>query len=45
LFIAVLGEEKVDRFAVFVDGPIEILPFALHSDIRLVHPPTIAFFI
>ena len=39
LLIAVLGEEKVDRLAVFVDGTIEIVPHTLHFDVRLVEAP------
>ena len=38
--IAVLGEEKVDRFAVFGDRPVERAPNALHLDRRLIKTPT-----
>src|SRR5215831_8384106 len=40
LLVSVLGEEKVDRLARFIDGAIEIAPLALDFDVRLIHPPT-----
>ena len=36
--IALSCQQKVDRLALFVNGPIEIL--SLNPDIRFVHPPT-----
>src|SRR5439155_12825418 len=39
VLVAVLGEEKVNRLAMFVDGTIQILPLAFHPNIRFVHAP------
>ena len=39
LCVAVLGEQKVDRLARFIDGAVERAPLALDLDVRLVHPP------
>src|SRR2546428_98698 len=40
LLVALLGEEKVNRLAHFIDSTIEIAPLALDLDVGLVHPPT-----
>src|SRR5215510_12463767 len=39
LFIPVLGQQKVNRLAVFVHGAIEIVPLAFNLDVGLIHPP------
>jgi len=38
--VALGRQQKIDRFAFFVSGAIEIFPDALDLDIGLVHPPT-----
>src|SRR5262245_35763468 len=40
LGVPLLRKEKVNRLTVFIHGPIQIPPLALHLDVRLVHPPT-----
>ena len=37
--VSLLREEKVNRLAALIYGPIEIIPLALDLDVRLVHPP------
>src|SRR5262245_65605246 len=39
LLISLPREEKVNRLAALIHGPIEIMPLALDLDVRLVHPP------
>ena len=38
--IPVLGEQKVNGLAVFVDSALQRAPLALHFNIRFVHAPT-----
>lgn len=33
-------KQEVDRSAVAIDGPVQVLPLAADFDVRLVHPPT-----
>ena len=39
MLIPLLREEKVNRLAALIHGPIEIMPLALGLDVRLIHPP------
>ena len=40
--LSVLGQQKVYRVPILVNGTIEVLPLPFHFDIGLVHPPPIA---
>src|SRR5262245_55267819 len=39
LFIAMLGQQKVNGLAVFVHGAVEVVPLAFDLDVGLIHQP------
>jgi hypothetical protein len=40
--VARSAEIRFDRFALFVDGAVEVYPPAAHLEVSLIHPPGIA---
>ena len=40
LLISLLGKQKINGLAEFVDGPVEIFPLALDADVGLIEAPT-----
>ena len=39
VYVALPAQLEIDRLTSLVDRPIQIHPFPLDSDVRLIHPP------
>src|SRR5436189_5926252 len=39
LFVAMLGQQKVNRLAGFVYGSVEVVPLTFDLNVGLIHPP------